>query len=158
MTFTESLISSALLMTMAAHASQLFGDSIHAIGKSRLRDGINTSIQKDIEEIRDIVSLWSINTMSTDGQLSYAPPQADCENSILAKTLLSEHSSQLPGSKILDLSNISTPSQELEVTRTIGTVSDNENLILINYSAAVNSKVKTQASATLSIPAQGWCK
>ena len=158
MTITESLISSALLITMAAHSSQLFGDSMHAIGKSRLRDRINTSIQKDIEEIRDIVSLWRINTMGTDGQLSYAPPQGDCENSILARTLLSEHSSQLPASQILDLSNISTSSQVLNVTRTIGTAYNNENLILINYYTEGNSKIKTQASTTLSIPARGWCK
>ena len=119
MTITEYLVASAILMTMATQASQVFGDSMQAIGKSRLRDGINTSIQRDIEEIREIVSLWSVNTMGTDGQLSYDPPQSDCENSILATTLLSDQSSLLPASRVLDLSNISTPLQGLQITRTI---------------------------------------
>ena len=158
MTITESLVASAILMTMATQASQVFGDSMQAIGKSRLRDGINTSIQRDIEEIREIVSLWSINTTGTDGQLSYDPPQSDCENSILAKTLLSDKSSQLPASQVLNLSNISSPLQGLQITRTIQTLPGNENLILINYSTTGHSKIKTQVSTTMSIPAQGWCK
>ena len=158
MTITESLVASAILMTMATQASQVFGDSMQAIGKSRLRDGINTSIHRDIEEIREVVSLWSINTMGTDGQLSYDPPQSDCENSILAATLLSDQSSQLPASQVLDLSNISSPLHGLQITRTIQTLPGNENLILINYSTTGHSKIKTQVSTTLSIPAQGWCK
>ena len=158
MSITESLVASAILMTMATQASQVFGDSIQAIGKSRLRDGINTSIQRDIEEIREIVSLWSVNTMGTDGQLSYDPPQSDCENSILATTLLSDQSSQLPASQILNLSNIATPLQGLQITRTIKTLPGNENLILINYSTNGHSKIKTKGSTTMSIPAQGWCK
>ena len=158
MTITESLVASVILMTMATQASQVFGDSMQAIGKSRQRDGINTSIQRDIEEIREIVSLWSINTTGTDGQLSYDPPQSDCENSILAKTLLSDNSSQLPASQVLNLSNISSPLQGLQITRTIQTLPGNENLILINYSTTGHSKIKTQVSTTMSIPAQGWCK
>ena len=158
MTITESLVASAILMTMATQASQVFGNSMQAIGKSRLRDGINISIQRDIEEIREIVSLWSVNTMGTDGQLSYDPPQADCEDSILATTLLSDQSSQLPASQVLNLSNISTPLQGLQITRTIGTLSGNENLIHLNYSTSGHSKIKTQVSTTMSIPAQGWCK
>ena len=67
MTITESLVASAILMTMATQSSQVFGDSMQAIGKSRLRDGINTSIQRDIEKTREIVSLWSVNSMGTDG-------------------------------------------------------------------------------------------
>ena len=158
MTITESLVASVILMAMATQASQVFGDSMQAIGKSRLRDEINTSIQRDIEEIREIVSLWSVNTMGTDGQLSYDPPQADCEDSILATTLLSDQSSQLPASQVLNLSNISTPLQGLQITRTIGTLSGNENLIHLNYSTSGHSKIKTQVSTTMSIPAQGWCK
>ena len=158
MTITESLVASVILMTMATQASQVFGDSMQAIGKSRQRDGINTSIQRNIEEIREIVSLWSINTTGTDGQLSYDPPQSDCENSILAKTLLSDKSSQLPASQVLNLSNISSPLQGLQITRTIQTLPGNENLIIINYSTTGHSKIKTQVSTTMSIPAQGWCK
>jgi len=158
MTITESLVASVILMAMATQASQVFGDSMQAIGKSRLRDGINTSIQRDIEEIREIVSLWSVNTMGADGQLSYDPPQADCEDSILATTLLSDQSSQLPASQVLNLSNISTPLQGLQITRTIGTLSGNENLIHLNYSTSGHSKIKTQVSTIMSIPAQGWCK
>ena len=158
MTITESLVASAILMTMATQASQVFGDSMQAIGRSRLRDGINTSIQRDIEEIREIVALWSVNTMGTDGQLSYEPPPSDCEKSSLGTTLLSNQSTQLPASKALNLSNISTPLRGLIITRKIETLPDNENLILINYSTTGNLYIKTQVSTILSIPAQGWCK
>ena len=159
MSITESLIASVILMSIASQSSQVFGDSMQALGKSRLRDGVNTTIQRDIEKIREIVSLWELdNTMSTDGQLSYVPPQADCEDSTLATTLLVDRSEELPASDILDLSNISTPLQGLQITRTIKTLSGNENLILLEYSTSGSSTIKTQASTTLSIPAQGWCK
>jgi hypothetical protein len=159
MSITESLIASVILMSIASQSSQVFGDSMQALGKSRLRDGVNTTIQRDIEKIREIVSLWELdNTMSTDGQLSYVPPQADCEDSTLATTLLVDRSEELPASDILDLSNISTPLQGLQITRTIKTLSGNENLILLEYSTPGSSTIKTQASTTLSIPAQGWCK
>ena len=137
----------------------VFGDSMQALGKSLLRDGVNTAIQRDIEKIREIVSLWKLdNTMITDGQLSYEPPQADCEDSTLATTLLFDRSEELPASDILDLSNILTPLQGLQIIRTIKTLSGNENLILLEYSAPGSSTIKTQSSTTLSIPAQGWCK
>ena len=159
MSITESLIASVILMSIASQSSQVFGDSMQALGKSRLRDGVNTTIQRDIEKIREIVSLWELdNTMSTDGQLSYVPPQADCEDSTLATTLLVDRSEELPASDILDLSNISTPLQGLQITRTIKTLSGNENLILLEYSTPGSSTIKTQSSTTLSIPAQGWCK
>lgn len=113
MSITESLIASAILMSIASQSSKVFSDSMQAFGKSRLRDGVNTAIQRDIEEIREIFSLWEPdNTISTDGQLSYVPPQADCENSTLATTLLVDRSEELPASDILDISNISTPLQD----------------------------------------------
>ncbi|MFL2514953.1 MAG: hypothetical protein ACJ0GX_00025 [Parasynechococcus sp.] len=159
MSITESLIASVILMSIASQSSQVFGDSMQALGKSRLRDGVNTAIQRDIEKIREIVSLWKLdNTMITDGQLSYVPPQADCEDSTLATTLLVDRSEELPASDILDLSNISTPLQGLQIIRTIKTLSGNENLILLEYSTPGSSTIKTQSSTTLSIPAQGWCK
>ena len=159
MSITESLIASVILMSIASQSSQVFGDSMQALGKSRLRDGVNTAIQRDIEKIREIVSLWKLdNTMSTDGQLSYVPPQADCEDSTLATTLLVDESAGLPASQALNLSNISTPLQGLQITRTIGTLPGNENLILLKYSTPGSSTINTQASTTLSIPAQGWCK
>lgn len=159
MTITESLIASVILMSIATQSSQVFGDSMQALGKSRLRDGVNTAIQRDIEEIREIISLWRVDTsMSTDGQLSYMPPQSDCEDSVLATTLLYEESVRLPESQTLDLSNISTPLRGLQITRTIRVLPENENLILLEYSTPGSSTINTQANATLSIPAQGWCK
>ena len=165
MTITESLIASVILMSIATQSSQVFGDSMQALGKSRLRDGVNTAIQRDIEEIREIISLWKVDTtMSIDGQLSYTPPQSDCEDSTLATTLLVDESARLPASRALDLSNITTPLKGLQITRTIGTLPgngtrpENENLILVKYSTPGSSTINTQASTTLSIPAQGWCK
>ena len=95
--------------------------------------------------------------MTTNGQLAYVPDTANCNNGTLATALLSDNTTTLPASSILDLSSSSTPLQGLQVTRRIGTLIGNNNLIQVDYSTTSSSVLKTKVSTTLAIPAQGWC-
>ena len=158
MTLTESLISSSILVVLVAQTGNLFGDSMQALGKGRLRDGINAAIHRDLEDVPHIISSWRADgSMTTNGQLAYLPDMANCENGSLATALLSENTTKLPASSILDLSSISTPLQGIQVTRTIATAVGNTNLIQVVYSTNSSSSLKTKMSTTLAIPAQGWC-
>ena len=158
MTLTESLISSFILVGLATQTGRLFGDSMQALGKSRLRDGINAAIHRDLEDVRQVISTWKADgSMTTNSQLVYLPDTANCKNGTLATALLSENITTLPATSILDLSSRSTAWQGLQVTRTIGTAVGNTNLIQVNYSTSSLSSLKTEVSTTLSIPAQGWC-
>ena len=158
MTLTESLISSFILVGLATQTGKLFGDSMQALGKSRLRDGINAAIHRDLEDVRQVVSAWKADgSMTTNGQLAYLPDTANCNNGTLATALLSDNTTTLPASSILDLSNSSTPLQGIQVSRTIGTSVGNSNLIQVDYSAISSSSLKTKVSTTLAILAQGWC-
>ena len=157
MTLTESLISSFILVGLATQTGNLFGDSMMALGKSRLRDTVNAAIHRDIEDVRQLVSSWKADvSMANNGQLAYIPDKTHCQNGTLATALLSENAQQLAASTILDLSSSSTNLQGITLTRTIGTADGNTNLIQINYSTS-NSSLKTEVSATLGIPAQAWC-
>ena len=158
MTLTESLISSFILVGLATQTGRLFGDSMQALGKSRLRDGINAAIHRDLEDVRQVISTWKADgSITTNGQLAYLPDTANCKNGTLATALLSENTTTLPASSTLDLSNKSTSLQALQVTRTIGTAVGNTNLIQVGYSTNSSSFLKTKVSTTLAIPAQGWC-
>ena len=157
MTLTESLISSFILVGLATQTGNLFGDSMMALGKSRLRDTVNAAIHRDIEDVRQLVSSWKTDvSMANNGQLAYVPDKTHCQKGTLATALLSENAQQLAASRILDLSSSSTNLQGITLTRTIGTADGNTNLIQINYSTS-NSSLKTEVSATLGIPAQAWC-
>ena len=157
MTLTESLVSSFILVALATQSGQLFGSSLNALGKSRLRDGVNAAINHDLENVRQIVASWKVDaSMATNGQLAYAPDTSHCQNATLATALLSNQSDNLPASASLDLSASSTPLEGLTVTRSIGSATGNNNLIQVIYQTA-GSSLKTQVSTTLAIPAQGWC-
>lgn len=158
MTLTESLISSFILVALTTQTGQLFGDSIQALGKSRLKDSVNAAIHRDIENVRRIIASWKADvSMQTNGQLAYLPEKIQCENGTLATAFLSESSNTLPASLNLNLSSIKTPLRNLIVLRTIEEVSGNANLIQVNYTTIGNTSLKTEANTTFTIPAQGWC-
>ena len=158
MTLTESLISSFILVALTTQTGQLFGDSIQALGKSRLKDSVNAAIHRDIEDVRRIIASWKADvSMQTNGQLAYLPEKIQCENGTLATAFLSESSNTLPASLNLNLSSIKTPLRNLIVLRTIEEVSGNANLIQVNYTTIGNTSLKTEANTTFTIPAQGWC-
>ena len=158
MTLTESLISSFILVALTTQTGQLFGDSIEALGKSRLRDSVNAVIHRDIEDVRRIIASWKADvSMQANGQLAYSPEKIQCENGTLATAFLSESSNTLPASLNLNLSSIKTPLRNLIVLRTIEEVSGNANLIQVNYTTIGNTSLKTEANTTFTIPAQGWC-
>jgi len=158
MTLTESMVSSLILVSLATQTGNLFGDSMTALGKSRLRDNVNAAIHRDLEDVRQIVSTWKADaSMATNGQLAYSPDATHCQDGTLATALLAEKANELAASKTLDLSSSSTNLQGLTLTRTIGTAINNTNLIQVYYSTSTNSPLKTEISATLGIPAQSWC-
>lgn len=158
MTITESLISSFILVALTTQTGQLFGNSMQALGKGRLRDTINGAIHRDVENVRQIVASWKADTsMATNGQLTYWPDLTQCNDGTLATALLSDNTNTLPETHLLDLSETSTPFQGLQVRRTITTVDGNTNLIQVNYATQGSKTIHTERSATLSIPAQGWC-
>ena len=158
MTFTESLVSSFILVALTTQTGRLFGDSMQALGKSRARDTVNAAIHRNLEEVRQQVALWKADSsMTTNGQLAYTPDADQCQNATLGTALLSEQSGELNAVSNLDMSQISIPLRGLSITRTISTASANNNLIQVIYSTAGSSTIKIQHSTTLSIPAQSWC-
>ena len=145
MTLTESLISSFILVGLATQTGKLFGDSMQALGKSRLRDEINAAIHRDLEDVRQVVSAWKADgSMTTNGHLAYVPDTANCNNGTLATALLSDNTTTLPASSILDLSSSSTPLQGPHLSRTIGTSVGNTNLIQVVYSTNIGSSLKSK--------------
>lgn len=158
MTITESLVSSFILVSLTVQSGQLFGDSMVALGKSRLRDGVNAAINHDLEHVRQTVASWKEDSsMATNGQLDYQPDLIHCKNATLGIALLNDHPTSLSASSTVDLSQSQTPLQGLSVKRVIRTVDGNENLIQVYYRTTGSNTVRTQISTTLSIPAQGWC-
>ena len=95
--------------------------------------------------------------MTTNGQLAYLPDTVNCDNGTLATALLSDNTTTLPASSILDLSSSSTPMQGVQVSRTIGTSVGYSKLIQVDYSTNSGSSLKTKMNTPLAIPAQGWC-
>ena len=158
MTLTESLVSSFILIALATQSGRLFGDSIQALGKSRLRDYVNAAINRDIENVRQTIAAWGVDTsMATNGQLAYWPDETHCDAATLATALLSENTETLPASSSINLNGATTPLQGINVIRTISAATGNTNLIQVNYFTSGSSALKTEISTTLAIPAQGWC-
>lgn len=158
MTLTESLISSFILVALTTQTGQLFGDSIEALGKSRLRDSVNAVIHRDIEDVRRIIASWKADvSMQANGQLAYLPDKIQCENGTLATAFLRESSNTLPAALNLNLSSVKTPLRNLIVIRTIEEANGNANLIQVKYTTSGNISLKTEANTTFTIPAQGWC-
>lgn len=158
MTLAESLVSSFILVGLVTQTGRLFGDSIQALGKGRLRDGVNAAIHRDLEGVRQLVSTWKVDgSMTTNGQLSYLPDLESCQNGTLASDLLSDNAGVLSTVSVLNQSGGSAALQGIQVARTIGTVVGNENLIQVDYATSGSSSVKAELSTTLVIPAQGWC-
>ena len=152
MTLTESLVSSFILVALATQSGRLFGDSMQALGKSRLRDRVNAVIHQDIEEVRDRVALWKIdNSMTINGQLAYIPDEIHCEEGTLATALLNDNTQELPATTTV------MQFEGLTVERNVSTATGNTNLIQVNYFTSGSNRIKTEISTTLSIPAQGWC-
>ena len=159
-------MSSFLLMLAVSQSLSIFGTTLSAMGKSRLRDSLNTAIHADLEAVRNQVADWALETPA-DGLTSYSPDSTSCDSNQLAAALLidkrAESTPQLVASTTLDLtgSSISTPG--LAITRTIKPVStaDNSsgdgNLIEVDYTTNTNSLISIKRKSVLLIPAQGWC-
>jgi len=152
----EVLVGSALLMMAASQSLSLFSSSLQATGKAKLRDGLNAAIHSDLELVRHQVAEWARGE-STDGQLSYAPSTTTCSQANLGTALLAEKASALPATGSLDLSSAPLQLRGITINRSISTVPGNANLLQVSYSTGSNSPISVTQTATLAIPAQGWC-
>lgn len=144
------MVSSVLLMLVVSQSASLFSQSLAALGKARLRDGVNAAIAADLEQVRHEVFTWSADaTPSLDGQLSYSPLKAACDGGTLATQLLADRSTALPGQKTL--------TSGISINRTISVDPDDANVLLVRYTTQSGSLVSVQQTTALVPPAQGWC-
>ena len=162
----EALVSSFLLMLAVSQSLSIFGTTLSAMGKSRLRDSLNAAIHADLEAVRNQVADWALETPA-DGLTSYAPDSNSCDSNQLATALLddkrAESTPQLVASTTLDLTASSIPTPGLAITRTIKPVgtadksSGDGNLLEVDYSTNTNRLISIKRKSILMIPAQGWC-
>lgn len=144
------MVSSVLLMLVVSQSASLFSQSLAALGKARLRDGVNAAIAADLEQVRHEVFTWAADaTPSLDGQLSYSPLKAACDGGTLATQLLADRSTALPGQKTL--------TSGISINRTISVDPDDANVLLVRYTTQSGSLVSVQQTTALVPPAQGWC-
>ena len=153
----DAMVSSSVLMLIVSQSAGLFGQSMNALSKGRLRDGLNAAISADMELVRKNVADWASDT-SMGGQLTYAPDTATCDAGTLGQALLADPSSGLSaGTSTVSLSGAPTPLQGISIDRTITVDPSNSNLIHVSYATRAGSPIAVEQHATLATPAQGWC-
>ena len=153
----DAMVSSSVLMLIVSQSAGLFGQSMNALSKGRLRDGLNAAISADMELVRKSVADWASDT-SMGGQLTYAPDTANCNAGTLGQALLADPSSGLSaGTSTVSLSGAPTPLQGISIDRTITVDPSNSNLIHVSYATSAESSMSVEQNTTLGTPAQGWC-
>ena len=153
----DAMVSSSVLMLIVSQSAGLFGQSMNALSKGRLRDGLNAAISADMELVRKSVAEWASDT-SMGGQLTYAPDPATCDAGTLGQALLADPSSGLStGTSTVSLNGAPTPLQGISIERTVAVDPNNPNLIHVSYATNAGSSIKVEQNATLATPAQGWC-
>lgn len=153
----DAMVSSSILMVIVSQSAGLFGNSMDALNKSTLRDGINGAISADIELVRHDVASWAQGD-GLDGQLRYEPDASACDAGTLGQALLSDSSSGVTaGTTQVSLDSATNRLQGMTINRTISLDPENSNLIRISYATADGSAINVNQSATLATPAQGWC-
>lgn len=159
----EALVSSFLLLLAVSQSLSLFGTTMSALGKARLRDSLNAAIHANLEQVRHDVESWQL-TASNDGLTTYTPNTQSCADSSLASLLLAQKRADnefLDGP--LDLSQLGVPLQGLQVNRTItilggiSSATENGNLLEVRYATPEGSLINVERKAVLVTPAQGWC-
>ena len=152
----DAMVSSSILMVIATQSLGLVGNSMSAMGKGQMRDGLNAAINADLELVRHNVASWAKSTTS-DGQNTYNPNSSACDAGTLAAALLADTNSGLvSGTEPVSLDNAPTKLQGVTINRTIGVDPENSNLIKISYSTAGGS-IDVEQNASMVTPAQGWC-
>ena len=152
----DAMVSSSILMVIATQSLGLVGNSMSAMGKGQMRDGLNAAINADLELVRHNVASWAKSTTS-DGQNTYNPDSSACDAGTLAAALLADTNSGLEsGTEPVSLANAPTKLQGVTVNRTISVDPENSNLIKISYSTAGGS-IDVEQNASMVTPAQGWC-
>lgn len=153
----DAMVSSSVLMLIVSQSAGLFGQSMNALSKGRLRDSLNLAISADMELVRKSVAEWASDT-SMGGQLTYAPDPATCDAGTLGQALLADPSSGLStGTSTVLLNGAPTPLQGISIERTVAVDPSNPNLIHVSYATNAASSMKVEQNTTLATPAQGWC-
>ena len=153
----DAMVSSSILMLIVSQSAGLFGQSMNALSKGRLRDGLNAAISADMELVRKSVAEWASDT-SMGGQLTYAPDPATCDAGTLGQALLADPSSGLStGTSTVSLNGPPTPPQGISIERTVAVDPNNPNLIHVSYATNAGSSMNVEQNATFATPAQGWC-
>ena len=145
-------------MLVVSQSAGLFSQSLGALGKARLRDGVNAAIAADLEQVRHEVFTWAADTTpSVDGQLSYSPPKAVCDSGTLATQLLADRTTALPSQRSFTPGSSASPLPGISISRSISVDSDDANVLLVHYTTSSGSVVSVQQTTALVPPAQGWC-
>ncbi len=152
------MVSSVLLMLVVSQSAGLFSQSIGALGKARLRDGVNAAIAADLEQVRHQVFTWSADpTPKVDGQLSYSPLKAACDAGTLATQLLADRFDNLPTQHSFTPGSATSPLPGVTISRNISVDPTDTNVLLVRYTTQSGSLVNVQQTTALVPPAQGWC-
>ena len=153
------MVSSVLLMLVVSQSASLFSQSLGALGKARLRDGINAAIAADLEQVRHEVFTWAADTTpSLDGQLSYSPIASACNSGTLATQLLADRTAALPSQRSFTPGSSSSPLPGVTISRSISVDPTDTNVLLVRYTTQSGSLVNVQQTTALVPPAQGWCQ
>ena len=159
---------------LLASGTNLYMESLGALRDSRMRDGINSAIQDDLEEIRNTMEGFRADT-STNGMLVYYPDSDPDQLTHLASDadqmalnfivdnagtfgaigdVDGDGSDDLQGD--LPTSNLSDHLAGITITRTISVVSGSPHLIQVTYTSQGNSKITTEHKSEMAFPAQSW--
>ena len=171
MTLTESLVSSFILTLLASQSGRVFTHAIQAVGDTKVRDQVALSISRDLEQVRNTVSLWQVDTNNLDGndlpkngEMAYKPTTDMCKNNTLAVDLLTNSDAMGDAGTLTHgasttqrIKTIAVNGTGMNLTRTISSAVSNENLLKVHYSMDSSTLQYSDQSTTLVMPAQAWC-
>ena len=171
MTLTESLVSSFILTLLASQSGRVFTHAIEAVGASKVRDQVALSISRDLEQVRNTVNLWQVDTNNLDGndlpkngEMAYRPAAEMCKDNTLAVDLLTNSDAMGYAGTLTQgatttqrVKTIAVNGTGMNLTRTISSAASNGNLLKVHYSVNATTLQHSDQSTTLAMPAQAWC-
>ena len=163
MNITESLVSSTILMILVASGTNLYTSSMSALKNSRIRDGVSTFINDNLETVRS--SADSFRLTSNNGMLVYTPDIDEGDASQMGLNFILENPGTLGtlsdsnGDNIDDILLDTYTSDQftgITITRTISSISGEPYLVRVTYTTTGNTKVNPEHRSEIMFPAQAW--
>ena len=163
MNITESLVSSTILMILVASGTNLYTSSMSALKNSRIRDGVSTFINDNLETVRS--SADSFRLTSNNGMLVYTPDIDEGDASQMGLNFILENPGTLGtlsdsnGDNINDILLDTYTSDQftgITITRTISSISGEPYLVRVTYTTTGNTKVNPEHRSEIMFPAQAW--